>query len=321
MSSVIQTRRIAVLIPCLNEEATIAVVVRDVRSLLPEAIVYVYDNNSTDATSKRAQSAGAVVHYELLQGKGNVVRRMFADIEADIYVLIDGDGAHNVADMPKMIKKLIDDQLDMVSGVRVPQDKNAYRKGHRFGNTLLTFIVGLFFGSAFKDVLSGYRVFSRRFVKSFPVLSTGFEIETELAIHALEMRMRVAEVETVVKKRVKGSKSKLHTYKDGLRILRTIFMLVKEERPLLFFAILGVVLGIASIILALPVVFFFLETGTVQRLPTLLLSMGLMLMGFLSFTSGMILGTVTRGRREMKRLFFLAHPGPHEKGQSVVVKE
>jgi len=300
--------RTAVLVPCYNEEAAIAQVVEDFRHVLPEAQVYVYDNNSKDRTVEVARKAGAIVRTETLQGKGNVVRRMFADVEADIYVLVDGDATYDAASAPKMIQKLLDGQLDMVNGARVTQIEEAYRPGHRFGNWLLTSIVAWIFGNKFKDMLSGYRIFSRRYVKSFPALSAGFETETELTVHALELRMPTDEVETPYKDRPVGSQSKLNTFRDGFRILWMILVLVKEERPMQFFSLLSVALGLLALILMGPIVIEYVHTGLVPRFPTAFLSMGLMILSSLSFACGLILDTVTRGRCEMKRMRYLNIP-------------
>jgi len=300
--------RTAVLVPCYNEEVAITQVVADFRRALPDAQIYVYDNNSKDDTIKVAQAAGAIVRREPLQGKGNVVRRMFADIEADIYVLVDGDATYDAASAPAMIKKLLDNQLDMVNGARVTQIEEAYRAGHRFGNWMLTSMVSLIFGNRFKDMLSGYRVFSRRYVKSFPALSVGFETETELTVHALHLRMPTDEVETPYKDRPVGSTSKLSTFKDGFRILWMILVLIKEEKPMQFFSIIAALLAFASVLLMIPIVYQFIETGLVPRLPTAILSMTLMMMGFLSLSCGLILDTVTRGRNEMKRMRYLNIP-------------
>jgi glycosyltransferase involved in cell wall biosynthesis len=298
--------QIAVIVPCRNEAASISNVVHDFRAALPGATVFVYDNNSSDETAKIAREAGAVVRTELLPGKGNVVRRMFADIDADIYVLVDGDDTYDAASAGKLIEKLESDILDMVTGVRVPVDIDSYRPGHKFGNFILTGIVSLVFGSRSSDLLSGYRVFSRRFVKSFPALTSGFEIETELTVHALELRMPIAEIETPYSSRPSGSESNLRTIQDGLRILRTILWLTKAERPLHFFGLIFAVLAAASVTLAWPLFTTFLETGLVPRFPTALLSTGLMLLAFLSMACGIILDTVTRGRQEMKRLHYLS---------------
>ncbi len=300
--------RIAVLVPCYNEERTIADVVRGFRSALPQAEIYVYDNNSKDGTVGAARAAGAVVRTETLQGKGNVVRRMFADIDADIYVMVDGDNTYHAPSAPMLIKKLTDDQLDMVVGARVDQEQAAYRPGHRFGNKMLTGFVAKLFGERFKDILSGYRVFSRRYVKSFPALAKGFETETELTVHALELRMPVAELPTPYGARPEGSASKLNTYRDGIRILLQILRLFREERPLQFFLFWFAVLVVASLAVGTPIVVEFLRTGLVPRLPTAVLATGVMLLAFLSLMSGLILDTVTRGRRELRRIAYLAVP-------------
>jgi len=297
-----------VLVPCYNEEAAVATVVADFRKALPAAEVYVYDNNSTDRTATIARETGAIVRSERRQGKGHVVRRMFADIEADIYVLVDGDATYDAPSAPCMIDKLLDEHLDMVVGLRVDQSQAAYRRGHRMGNRLFTGFLASTFGHAFKDMLSGYRVFSRRFVKSFPVLSDGFEIETEFAVYALELSLPAAEVETPYYARPEGSFSKLNTWQDGLRIFNMMLKLNRSERPLRFFSAIGIVLALLSIALGLPVVITYLETGFVPRLPTVVLSMGLMIMALLSASSGLVLDTVTRGRREMKMLAYLSQP-------------
>ncbi len=304
--------RIAILVPCYNEEVAVAKVVRDFQAALPEAKVYVFDNNSTDGTAAAARAAGAEVVHESHQGKGYVVRRMFSDVEADIYVLVDGDATYDAPSARKLVARLIGDKLDMVVGSRVDQEAAAYRAGHRTGNLLLTRFVATVFGPTFKDMLSGYRVFSRRFVKSFPVLSGGFEIETELTIHALELGLAAAEIETPYYARPEGSASKLNTWRDGFRILTMIFALYRAERPLAFFGMIGAALALVSIGLAVPIVITFLETHTVPRLPTAVLSTGLMLMAFLSFSVGLVLDTVTRGRREMKLLAYLALRAPGE---------
>lgn len=300
--------RIAVLVPCYNEEAAVATVVADFRRALPSAEIYVYDNNSRDRTAAVAREAGAIVRTERRQGKGHVVRRMFADVEADVYVLVDGDATYDAPSAPRMIDRLLDDHLDMVVGLRVDQVQAAYRLGHRTGNRMLTGFLSSTFGHAFKDILSGYRVFSRRFVKSFPVLSDGFEIETELAVYALELSLPVAEIETPYYARPEGSFSKLNTWRDGFRILGTMLKLYRSERPLRFFTVIGILLALASVILAIPIVITFIETGLVPRLPTAVLSMGLMIMALLSASSGLVLDTVTRGRREMKMLAYLSQP-------------
>ena len=302
--------RVAVLIPCYNEAAAIATVVRDFRAALPDATVYVYDNNSTDGTAKIAADAGAVVRVERLQGKGNVVRRMFADIEAEVYVLVDGDGTYDAASATAMVELLLTESLDMVNAARVATTNLAFRPGHVFGNKLLTGTVAVIFGDRLKDMLSGYRALSRRFVKSFPALATGFETETELTVHALELRLAVAEMPTPYRDRPPGSTSKLNTFRDGFRILRTIFFLIKEERPLQFFSIVAALLFLFSLVLGWPLVATYIETGLVPRLPTAVLATGSMILSFVSFISGLILDTVTLGRRELKRLHYLALQGP-----------
>jgi glycosyltransferase involved in cell wall biosynthesis len=301
---------IAVLIPCFNEAATIATVVRSFKAAVPAADIYVYDNNSTDQTISLAEAAGATVRREPLQGKGNVVRRMFADVEADVYVMVDGDSTYDPAHTEDMIALLHAEKLDMVVAARVALESDAYRYGHRFGNKLLTRAVAHLFGNRFTDMLSGYRVFSRRFVKSFPAMSTGFEIETELTIHALELSLPVAEVETPYTVRIQGSVSKLNTYTDGLKILRLILVLYKNERPLQFFSAIAAVLLVTALSLGIPLVITFLETGLVFRQPTAILSTGLVLLAALSFVTGLILDTVTRGRREIKRLAYLSIKAP-----------
>ena len=300
--------KIAVLVPCYNEERTVAQVVRDFRAALPSAKIYVYDNNSRDQTIARATEAGAIVRGETLQGKGNVVRRMFADIDADVYVMIDGDATYHAPSAPKLVDKLIDERMDMVVGARVDTEVAAYRPGHRFGNKMLTGCVAQLFGERFKDILSGYRVFSRRYVKSFPALAKGFETETELTVHALELRMPVAELPTPYGARPEGSTSKLSTYRDGWRILMLILRLFREERPLQFFGYLFGALFVLSLLISIPVVVTYVETGLVPRLPTAVLATGVMLLAFLSLVCGLILDTVTRGRRELRRLSYLAIP-------------
>jgi glycosyltransferase involved in cell wall biosynthesis len=304
--------RLAVLVPCYNEVQSIAKVVADFRAALPEATVYVYDNNSTDGTVDAARQAGAVVRREAYQGKGHVVRRMFNDVEADIYVLVDGDATYDAPSAPGMIAKLIDERLDMVVAARLDRDAAAYRRGHRAGNRLLTAFVAHMFGRSFSDILSGYRAFSRRFVKSFPILSGGFEIETELTIHALELELPVGEIATPYYSRPSGSASKLSTWSDGFRILWTVLKLYRAERPLSLFGAFGVALGIISIGLAIPIFITYVQEGLVPRLPTAVLSTGLMLLAFLSIACGLILDTVTRGRRELKLIAYLALRAPGE---------
>lgn len=300
---------IAVLLPCYNEAVAIRSVIEDFQKVLPHAKIYVYDNNSTDDTIVIARKSGAVVRSEKNQGKGNVLRRMFADIDADIYVLADGDGTYDATAAPRLISRLIEDQLDLVNGSRASQDQLAYRRGHRFGNVMLTGLVQLFFGRQFNDILSGYKVLTRRFAKSFPAVSRGFETETELAVHALELRMPCAEVETAYRERPPNSVSKLRTFRDGFRILTMIVLLVKGERPLQFFGLIGILLSLLGIGFGLPVIWEYLETGLVPRLPTALLSVGLMLTGVISFFSGLILDMLTQTRREIKRLIYLSIPG------------
>jgi len=305
-ASLLEPHRIAVLVPCFNEEVAIDKVVKDFRAALPEAAIFVFDNNSTDKTAEIARAAGAKVFEEKHRGKGFVVRRMFADVDADIYVLVDGDATYDAPSACRMIERLIAGRLDMVVGSRVDQDKVAYRAGHRTGNRVLSGFVAWVFGPSFNDMLSGYRVFSRRFVKSFPVLPGGFEIETELTVHALELGLPVEEIETPYYARPEGSSSKLSTWRDGFRILLTIANLYRAERPLPFFASLGLIAALASIGLAIPIVVTFLETGLVPRLPTAVLATGLMLLAFLCGAVGLVLDTVTRGRREMKLLAYLS---------------
>lgn len=300
--------RIAVIIPCFNEAQSIHEVVSDFRQVLPQAAVYVYDNNSTDETADRARNAGALVRQEPRQGKGHVVRRMFADIEADVYLLVDGDGTYDAGSAGLLIDKLLEDGLDMLNAARADTSIAAYRPGHRFGNRALSGLVKRIFGRQITDVLSGYRALSRRFVKSFPALSTGFEIETELTVHALELRMPIGEIRTPYRERPAGSESKLRTVRDGVRILTTIVALVRDERPLRFFGSVGALLAALSLVLGWPVIFTYLNTGLVPRFPTALLATGLMLLAFLSVASGLILDTVTRGRRELKRLHYLQIP-------------
>lgn len=300
--------QVAVLIPCFNEEAAITQVVEDFKSALPSADIYVFDNNSTDQTVALAIAAGAMVSHVPFRGKGNVVRRMFADIEADIFVLVDGDATYHAPSATLLIRKLIDEQLDMVVGVRQHEEKNAYRPGHEFGNRLLTGCVSSIFGGKFTDMLSGYRVFSRRYVKSFPALAHGFETETELTVHALELRMPYGEMITPYGVRPEGSVSKLSTYKDGLRILKTIIKLYATERPLLFYSIIGLVFAFVGIALSIPLAITYFETGLVPRIPTAILSTGLLLSGVTSFVAGLILQATTLSRREFKRLSYLAIP-------------
>jgi len=301
--------RIAVLVPCLNEEASIGSVINAFKSAIPECEIFVFDNNSTDKTAQIASQAGAHVRAVLAPGKGHVVRRMFADVDADIYVMVDGDATYDASAAPAMIGRLIEEGLDMVVGCRVETEESVYRAGHRFGNSLLTACVSIVFGSTFTDMLSGYRVFSRRYVKSFPANSEGFEIETELAVHALEQSMPVAEMQTHYFSRPEGSESKLRTYRDGVRIMLTIARLFETERPFAFFSILAILCAVASVLLALPIIGTFLETGLVPRLPTAVLCAALVLLATILLVCGIILDSVSSGRREAKRLAYLSIPG------------
>jgi glycosyltransferase involved in cell wall biosynthesis len=298
--------KVAVLIPCFNEEATIGSVIADFQTVLPQARIYVYDNNSTDGTIRRAGAAGAFVRGERLQGKGHVVRRMFADVKADVFILVDGDGTYDPAAAPTMVDLLLEENLDMVSAARESDEPGAYRIGHRVGNLLLSTMVRWVFGLGVSDMLSGYRAFSRRFVKSFPALSSGFEIETEFTVHALEMNMPTREIFARYRGRPAGSISKLHTVSDGWRILRTIVHLIEHERPMAFFAVSACALLLLGLALGLPVVWSFLATGLVDRLPTALLATGLVLLSFLSLVCGLVLDAVSRGRKELKRLIYLS---------------
>ncbi|RWN09700.1 MAG: glycosyltransferase [Mesorhizobium sp.] len=302
--------KIAVLVPCYNEELTISDVIHDFKSHLPAADVYVYDNNSSDDTYNASVRSGAIVRKEKNQGKGNVVRRMFSDIEADIYILVDGDGTYDASVAQRLIDELCSGPYDMVNVARVAENSDAYRSGHEWGNKLLTGLVRRIFGAATTDMLSGYKAFSRRYVKSFPALSTGFEIETELVVHALDLRLPQSEITAPYRERPTGSASKLRTYSDGLRILRLIGFLVKEERPLAFFSIVAGILAMLSLLIGASVIIEFMETGLVPRLPTAVLATGIMVSALLSLSSGFILDTVTRGRREAKRLAYLRYPAP-----------
>jgi glycosyltransferase involved in cell wall biosynthesis len=305
-----QQPRIAVLLPCYNEEAAIGATVEGFRRALPGATIYVYDNNSRDRTREVAAAAGAVVRTERQQGKGHVVRRMFADIDADVYLMADGDLTYDPGAAPAMVDLLLSEQLDMVVGTRRHEEREAYRGGHVLGNRLFTGLLARLFGRSFSDIFSGYRVFSRRFAKSFPVLSSGFEIETEMSVHALELRMPVGEVETAYGARPEGSQSKLSTFRDGFRILDTILTLYRIERPVLYFGGIGAVLLLIALILAIPLALTYLETGLVPRFPTAILVTGMTVIAVLCFFAGLILDTVTRGRREMRRLAYLALPAP-----------
>lgn len=298
------------IVPCYNEAAAIAKVVNDFRASLPGATVYVYDNNSTDDTSAIAAAAGAQVRRETRRGKGNVVRRMFTDVEADIYVMVDGDDTYDASVAPKLVEKLVQENLDMLVGRRVETHQAAYRMGHRLGNRVLTGLVAWLFGSQIDDMLSGYRVFSRRFVKSFPSFSREFEIETELTVHAMQMKMALAEVETNYKERPPGSVSKLRTFRDGWRILVTIMNLMRNERPLLFFSLIGLVFFILGIVLALPVFLEYIDTGYVRRFPTAILSFSLGITTVVCIATGLILDLVAHVRREAKRLAYLRYAAP-----------
>ncbi len=301
---------IAVIVPCFNEEAAIGKVVADFRAALPSATIYVYDNNSTDRTTEVAAAAGAEVRRETRRGKGNVVRRMFQDVEADVYVMVDGDDTYDASRAPELVERLIADNLDMVVGRRVETHQAAYRAGHRLGNAVLTGLVRWLFAANIDDMLSGYRVFSRRFVKSFPSFSREFEIETELTVHAMQMRMPVAEIDTNYKERPPGSTSKLRTFRDGWRILLTITNLMRNERPLLFFSLIGFLLALVSVILAIPVVLEYADSGLVPRFPTAILCVGLGIVAFVSVATGLILDLVAHVRRETKRLAYLSYPAP-----------
>ncbi|MGR6331181.1 glycosyltransferase family 2 protein [Sphingomonas sp. XXL09] len=301
---------IAVLLPCYNEAAAIAQTVAGFRAALPDATIYVYDNNSTDTTIAVAREAGAIVRIERIQGKGNVVRRMFADIDADVYVMADGDATYDAASAPILVARLLSEQCDMIVGSRISQVEESYRRGHRFGNALLTGMLARLFGRSFTDILSGYRVFSRRFVKSFPSLSSGFEIETEISVHALELKMPCAEVETPYYARPEGSTSKLSTYSDGFRILNTIMTLYRIERPLLFFGVIGALFAALGLALSIPLALTYMQTSLVPRFPTAILIIGLMIIAALCFFAGLILDTVVRGRREVRRLAYLGLPTP-----------
>jgi glycosyltransferase involved in cell wall biosynthesis len=303
-----QNLRVAVLLPCYNEEAAVAQTVAGFRAALPDAAIYVYDNNSSDRTREVAAAAGAIVRSEKMQGKGHVVRRMFADVEADIYVMADGDATYDASAAPALIAKLIDEQLDMVVAARKSEVEEAYRRGHVLGNKVFTGLLSSLFGRSFSDIFSGYRIFSRRFAKSFPALSRGFETETEISVHALELAMPVGEVVTAYGARPEGSESKLSTYRDGWRILKTILHLYRIERPVLFYGSFALLLAALAILLAVPLAITYFQTGLVPRFPTAILVTGLMILAFLSFFCGLILDTVVRGRREVRRLHYLSFP-------------
>jgi glycosyltransferase involved in cell wall biosynthesis len=302
--------QVAIIIPCYNEQHTISEVVSDFKTALPNAAVYVFDNNSTDNTADVARSVGAKVVHVTRQGKGNVVRRMFADVDADVYLMVDGDSTYDASFAPQMVNKLLTDNLDMVIGCRIDAGETEnYRAGHRFGNRMITGTVRYIFGGEFTDMLSGYRAFSRRYVKSFPAITSGFEIETELTIHALELKMPFAEIETTYGSRPDGSNSKLSTYKDGFRILKTILRLYMIERPLEFFSLVAIMLASLAVVLAMPLFVEYFATGLVPRLPTAVLCVGLMLSAQLAFVCGIVLDTVTRGRLELRRLAYLTVQG------------
>lgn len=309
--------RIAAVIPCFDEALSIAQVIEEFRTALPEAQIHVFDNYSNDDTAAVARAHGAAVTQVSLRGKGNVVRRMFADVEADVYVMVDGDATYDLGGVRQLIDTMVRDNLDMVVGCRVDDgaDVQTYRAGHRLGNRMLTGAVAALFGGRLIDMLSGYRVFSRRYAKSFPAVSAGFEIETELTVHALELRMPFAEVPTAYRSRPEGSESKLSTYRDGWRILKTIFKLFISERPLQFFSVIALALVVASIAGAIPLALTYLHTGLVPRLPTAVLLTGTMLAAMLAFVCGIVLHTVTIGRQEIKRLRYLAIPGVRSVGE------
>jgi glycosyltransferase involved in cell wall biosynthesis len=309
-----QNLRIAVLLPCYNEEATIAQTVAGFRAALPDASIYVYDNNSADRTREVAAAAGAIVRSEKMQGKGHVVRRMFADVEADIYVMADGDATYDASAAPALVAKLIDEQLDMVVAARKSAVEEAYRRGHVLGNKVFTGLLSSLFGRSFSDIFSGYRIFSRRFAKSFPALARGFETETEISVHALELAMPVGEVVTAYGARPEGSQSKLSTYRDGWRILKTILHLYRIERPVLFYGSFALALAALAVVLAVPLAITYFQTGLVPRFPTAILVTGLMILAFLSFFCGLILDTVVRGRREVRRLHYLSYPAVGAEG-------
>lgn len=301
---------IAILIPCYNEEHAIAKVIKGFQSSLPSATIYVYDNNCTDKTPEIASQAGAIIRCETRQGKGHVVRRMFADIEADVYIMVDGDGTYDATYAPLMVETLLAGPCDMVTAIRDFKYSATYEKTNTYGTKALAFIVNKIFGGEIQDMFSGYRAFSRRFVKSFPMVSTGFEIETELTIHALELQMRTAEIEAPYFDREPGSRSKLRAFRDGFKVLFMIIRFIKEERPVQLFASLGAISALLSIGLGIPLVMTYLNTGLVPRIPTAILSSALMLLGFLGLIIGFILSAVTTARRETKRLSYLKVPPP-----------
>lgn len=296
---------IALIVPCYNEALTIKKVIDDFKQAIPKLFVVICDNNSTDQTTEVARKAGAMVLYEPLKGKGNAVRRLFRDVQADIYIMVDGDDTYNPKDIQNMLSTLQEEHLDMVVGLRQATQKSAYPMNHSWGNWLFNWVLRFFFKSKFKDIFSGYRVFSRRFVKSFPAITSGFDIETELCVHTLDLNLPTKEIPTSYQSRPEGSVSKLKTWSDGFLILRRMIFLFKELRPFLFFGIIFLVLTSLAIFLSTPVMVTYLETGLVPRLPTALLCSSLMLLGFLSLTCGIILESIKHSRREMKRLHYL----------------
>ena len=308
------------LIPCYNEEQTIRSVVDGFAACLPGATIYVYDNNSSDDTARVAAACGATVRIAPLQGKGNVIHRMFADIDAEVYVLVDGDGTYDPSAAPAMVSSVLDDGLDMVCAARVSQQDDAFRTGHKFGNRFLTGVVRAIFGRQFQDMLTGYRALSRRFVKSFPAHSAGFEIETELTVHTLQMRIPSAEIQTAYSARPEGSTSKLHTVRDGTRILRMIILLVRDERPLPFFAAIALFTVALTTVLGVPIAQEYLRSGLVPRFPTLIVTVGLAVVAMFSTACGLILDTVSRARLEQRRLAYLAIPGPRRPEQTIAAQ-
>ncbi len=307
--SLIEEISISVLVPSYNEEKGIGKVIEGFRRAIPSAEIFVYDNNSSDRTAEEAAKMGAIVRQEHRQGKGYVVRRMFADIDSDVYILVDGDNTYDPKIAQTLVEILITNGLDMINCARVPMTATAHRPGHKFGNDLLSGIVKCIFGNQFQDLLSGYRVFSKRFVKSFPVMATGFEIETELTVHALSLEMPSMEIPCNFQNRPDGSESKLHTFSDGFRILLTIANLLRQEKPLAVFSTASFLLCSLSLFLGYPLIETYLETGLVPRFPTAILTTGLLLGASLSMVCGLILDTVTRGRLEAKRLAYLSIPG------------
>ena len=298
--------QVAVILPCYNEEASIRQVVEEFSTALPDAEIVVCDNNSSDRTAEIAREAGATVLFEAYQGKGNAVRRLFSDVEADIYVMADGDATYDAEAAPEMISELIENRLAMINGARVSEEVEAYRFGHKFGNWMLTGLVRLSFGDRFRDMLSGYRIMSRQFVKSFPALSNGFEIETELCVHSLRLQLPVHEMDTVYRARPEGSTSKLSTLRDGFRILRVIGRLIRDEKPLEFFSAVAGLLMLVAAILVAPILLTYIDTGLVPRFPTLFVAMGLFGLSTLSLSVGLTLDTLSRGRTEVRRLAYLA---------------